>query len=99
MVLSLLLATQVRQQFFPSADRNQVLIDVKLAEGAHLDGTDRAVRRVEQALLQRPEVTRVSSFMGRSAPAFYYNVPRVPFSPHFAKQRGEVASDFLVGRF
>jgi multidrug efflux pump len=85
LVVSLLLARSVPRQFFPSADRNQILVDVKLAEGAHLDATDDAVRTVEKALLQRPEVTRVASFMGRSAPAFYYNVPRVPFSPHFAQ--------------
>jgi multidrug efflux pump subunit AcrB len=82
---SVMLSKHVNQQFFPSADRNQILVDVKLTEGAHLDATDDAVRQVEKALLQRPEVTRVSSFIGRSAPAFYYNVPRVPFSPHFAQ--------------
>jgi len=85
LIVSLLLARNVQQQFFPSADRNQILVDVKLAEGAHLDATDGTVRTVEKALLQRPEVTRVASFIGRSAPAFYYNVPRVPFSPHFAQ--------------
>jgi len=85
LAVSLLLARNVPRQFFPSADRNQILVDVKLAEGAHLDATDAAVRTVEKALLQRPEVIRVASFMGRSAPAFYYNVPRVPFSPHFAQ--------------
>jgi multidrug efflux pump subunit AcrB len=83
--VALLLSRSVTQQFFPTADRNQILIDVKLAEGSHLNTTDQTVRVVEKALLKRPEVTRVASFMGRSAPAFYYNVPRVPFSPHFAQ--------------
>jgi multidrug efflux pump subunit AcrB len=85
LTIALVLSQGVQRQFFPSADRNQILVDVKLAEGAHLDATDRTVRTVEQALLARPEVTRVASFMGRSAPHFYYNVPRVPFSPHFAQ--------------
>ncbi len=85
MVVSLVLSGSVQRQFFPSADRNQILVDLKLAEGAHLDATDQTVRTVEQALLARPEVVRVAAFMGRSAPYFYYNVPRVPFSPHFAQ--------------
>jgi multidrug efflux pump subunit AcrB len=85
LVVSLVLSQSVQRQFFPSADRNQILVDVKLAEGAHLDATDQTVHTVEQALLARPEVVRVASFMGRSAPHFYYNVPRVPFSPHFAQ--------------
>jgi multidrug efflux pump subunit AcrB len=85
LVGSVLLAKNIQQQFFPSADRNQVLVDVKLAEGTHLDATDSTVRQVEKALMQRPEVIRVASFIGRSAPKFYYNVPHVPFSPHFAQ--------------
>jgi multidrug efflux pump subunit AcrB len=85
MLISLLLSSQVSRQFFPSADRNQVLVDVKLAEGSHINTTVETVRTAEKALLARPDVTRVSSFIGRSAPAFYYNVPRIPFSPHFAQ--------------
>jgi multidrug efflux pump subunit AcrB len=85
LAVSLVLSQSLQRQFFPSADRNQILVDVKLAEGAHLDATDQTVRTVEQTLLARPDVIRVSSFMGRSAPHFYYNVPRVPFSPHFAQ--------------
>ena len=82
---SAVLSRNIQQQFFPSADRNQVLVDVKMAEGAHLDTTDGVVRQVETALIGRPEVTGVASFIGRSAPKFYYNVPHVPFSPHFAQ--------------
>jgi multidrug efflux pump subunit AcrB len=85
LTVSLVLSQGVQRQFFPAADRNQILVDVKLAEGAHLDATDRKVRIVEKALMARPEVTRVTSFLGCSAPHFYYNVPRVPFSPHFAQ--------------
>ena len=82
---SVMLAGKIEQQFFPSSDRNQLVIDLKLAEGSHLDATDWASRVLEEALLERPEVTRVSAFMGRSAPQFYYNLNRVPFSPHFAQ--------------
>jgi len=83
--ISLMLAGKVEQQFFPSSDRNQMVIDLKLDEGSHLDATDWASRTVEEALIARPDVRRVSSFMGRSAPQFYYNLNRVPFSPHYAQ--------------
>lgn len=75
----------VDRSFFPSTDRAQLVIDVELPEGAHLDGTDRAARQLEAALLQRPEVRSVASFVGRSAPLFYYNLPRRPSSPHLAQ--------------
>jgi multidrug efflux pump subunit AcrB len=102
MLISLLFSSQVSRQFFPSADRNQVLVDVKLAEGSHLNTTDETVRTVEKALLARPEVTRVASFMGRSAPKFYYNVPNIPFSPHFAQlivQTREVSDNLSLIAF
>ncbi len=92
LIVSVVSARYIQQQFFPSADRNQILVDVQMPEGTHLDATDGAVRSVEKALLQKPEVTRVTSFIGRSAPAFYYNVPRVPFSPHFAQMIVETRS-------
>ena len=78
-------AGKVDQQFSPSSDRNQLVINLKLAEGSHLDATDRASRIIEDALLSRPDVTSVASFMGSSAPKFYYNINRVPYSPHFAQ--------------
>jgi multidrug efflux pump subunit AcrB len=82
---SLIGAGWVRQQFFPAADRNQLVVDLKLPEGAHLDATDDAARTIERALQGREEVVQVASFMGRGAPRFYYNIQSVPWSPHFAQ--------------
>jgi multidrug efflux pump subunit AcrB/outer membrane protein TolC len=78
-------AGAVRQQFFPAADRNQLVVDLKLPEGTHLDTTDATTRELERMLLEREEVTQVASFMGRGAPRFYYNIQSVPWSPHFAQ--------------
>lgn len=75
----------VNKEFFPAADRNQVVIDVKLPEGSHLDSTDQRARDLEQFLMSRSDVTEVASFIGRSAPKFYYNLARIPWSPHFAQ--------------
>ncbi len=61
-------------QFFPSAERNQFVIDVWLPEGARLEATDDAVRRIERYLRKESFVTSCASFVGSSAPRFYYNV-------------------------
>ena len=74
----------VDKAFFPAAGRNQFVIEQVMPEGTHLDETRKTSRRLEQFLLEQPAVTQVSSFMGRSAPKFYYNLPRRPKSPHFA---------------
>ena len=82
---SVLASGLVRQQFFPSADRNQLVVDVRLPEGAHIDATDDAARTLERALLERDDVLGVASFMGRGVPRFYYNLASIPWSPHLAQ--------------
>ena len=82
---STLTAGGIRQQFFPSSDRPQLTVDVRMPEGTHTSATDETARSLERALLAREDVVAVSSFVGRSAPHFYYNLPQVPWSPHFAQ--------------
>jgi multidrug efflux pump subunit AcrB len=82
---SLVATGWIQKQFFPSSDRNQLTVEVKLPEGTHLDTTDAASRALEKALLEHPQVTRVAAFMGRGTPKFYYNIQRVPWSPHIAQ--------------
>ena len=78
-------AGEVPFQFFPTSDRNQMVVDLRLPEGTHLDTTDAATRTVEALLRDDAAVTGVSAFVGRSVPHFYYNLPRMPQSPHLAQ--------------
>lgn len=74
-----LLRTVVPERFFPTAERNQFVIHLWLPEGTRLEKTDEAVRRVEQHLRKNPLVLSFASFVGDSAPRFYYNVdPEFP---------------------
>ena len=75
----------VDEEFFPLTDRSQLLVDLNLPEGAHLDEADVAAAQLEQRLLERPEVISIASFIGRGAPQFYYSIPRRPNSPHLAQ--------------
>jgi multidrug efflux pump subunit AcrB len=79
------MASQVRRQFFPASDRDQLLLTLRLPVGTRLEQTDEAVRRLERALLRRPDVQAVTAFIGSSAPRFYYNVTQVPRAPHVAQ--------------
>ena len=94
--LSLVAARWVALEFFPGADRNQFVVELRLPEGTHLDGTDAVARRLERDLLGRPEVASVSAFVGRSAPRFYYNLDQVPWSPHFGQILVETTSTRTV---
>lgn len=46
----------VNRRFLPYSDRNQLIIDLKLPEGAHLDDIDAAAAKIEFELAKRPDV-------------------------------------------
>jgi multidrug efflux pump subunit AcrB/outer membrane protein TolC len=67
------------QQFFPSAERNQFVIDLWMPQGTRIEATNDAMGRIERDLRAHGEVTHFASFVGQSAPRFYYNVnPQLP---------------------
>ena len=78
-------AGKVEQRFFPESDRPMVIVDLALPEGTHIDEIDAVAAGLERELADRPEVAQVSSFVGRAAPHFYYNLTQKPSSPHLAQ--------------
>ncbi|WP_028534378.1 efflux RND transporter permease subunit [Paludibacterium yongneupense] len=67
-----LLATPlVRQQFFPSSDRSELLIDMTLPDSASHRATLAQVRKLETYLARRPEIDHYIDFVGEGAPRFY----------------------------
>ncbi|ADH85293.1 efflux RND transporter permease subunit [Desulfurivibrio alkaliphilus] len=84
-LVMIVLTPWVARQFFPESDRNQFTVVIKLPEGSRLEATSAAAGRLERELLALPEVAAVATFVGRSAPPFYYNLPRIPRSPNLAQ--------------
>jgi multidrug efflux pump subunit AcrB/outer membrane protein TolC len=82
---SFAVAGRVPLQFFPAGDRAQIVFDIELPEGSHLEETDRYALGFERALFSRPEVTSVATFVGNGVPRFYYNVFGQSNAPHFAQ--------------
>src|SRR6202030_2011922 len=50
------LFTTVQQQFFPSAERNQFVIDVWMPPATRLEETDRVIQRMREFLVKKPMV-------------------------------------------
>jgi multidrug efflux pump subunit AcrB len=75
----------VKQQFFPTSDRPEVLVDITLPQGSSIEATQTTVSKVETWLRAQPETKIVSSYIGGGAPRFWlaYN-PDLPV-PNFAK--------------
>ncbi|QAR33685.1 AcrB/AcrD/AcrF family protein [Geovibrio thiophilus] len=90
----------VPQQFFPSAERNQFVIDVWMPQGSRIETTDDIMRRIEKALGSRKDISHFASFAGRSAPRFYYNVnPQQPdpaYGQFIVNTASEEATSALV---
>lgn len=75
----------LKQQFFPTSDRPEVLVEVRLPEGSSIGATTAVVENLERWLRSQPESKVVSSYIGAGAPRFYAAMaPELPDSA-FAK--------------
>jgi multidrug efflux pump subunit AcrB len=61
-------------QFFPGVDRDQFHIEVDLPPGTGIAATLRQVEAIDAALRGKDGIADVAWVVGRSAPAFYYNM-------------------------
>jgi len=75
----------VVNQFFPSSDRPELMVDIYLPEGTGFNVTDAVSQRVEALVNEYDEVKSVSAYVGRGAPRFFLALnPELP-NPAFAK--------------
>lgn len=83
--LSVLGMGLVKQQFFPTSDRPEVMVEVQMPEGTSIEVTSAAAAKVEAWLKNQPEARIVSTYIGQGAPRFFLSYsPELP-DPSFAK--------------
>ena len=68
----------IRQQFMPSAERNQFVVELWMPTGTQIEATEAATEKLTALLDGDERVVNHASFIGTSAPRFYYNL-----SPEF----------------
>ena len=83
----------VGQQFFPSSDRPELLVDLTLPQSASIFASERTAERLEAVLAKDPDVARWSTYIGRGAIRFYLPLNVQLANPFFA-QVVIVAKDF-----
>jgi len=66
----------VQKQFFPTANRPELIVDLRLAQGASWAATDREVKKLEKWLGKNSDVAYYTSYVGAGSPRFY--LPTVP---------------------
>ncbi|WP_374667820.1 efflux RND transporter permease subunit [Acinetobacter sp.] len=70
-ILSILMFKTVPQQFFPPSNRAEILVDLKLEEGASLKATEAAVKKVEAFLSKKEGIDNFVAYVGTGSPRFY----------------------------
>ncbi|WP_085727629.1 efflux RND transporter permease subunit [Pseudomonas sp. R37(2017)] len=84
-VLAVFCMRYVQNQFFPSSDRPEILVDLNLPQNASIDETRRAVDRLEATLKDDPDIVRWSTYIGQGAIRFYLPLDQQLQNPFYAQ--------------
>jgi multidrug efflux pump len=75
----------VAQQFFPSSNRPELLVDLRLPEGSSFAATFAEVRRLEAIVARDPGVQTYVSYVGSGSPRFYLPLDQQLQQSNFAQ--------------
>ncbi len=92
-VLAVFCMRFVQNQFFPSSDRPEILVDLNLPQNASIDETRKAVDKLEASLKGDPDIVRWSTYIGQGAIRFYLPLDQQLQNPYYA-QLVIVSKDF-----
>jgi len=82
----------IPNQFFPSSDRPELLVDMTLPQNASIFASESVARRLDDILKDDPDVARWSTNVGRGAIRFYLPL-NVQLPNNFFSQAVVVAKD------
>ncbi len=68
---AILMFSIVPQQFFPPSNRLEIMVDLKLAEGASLQATEAQAAKLEKLLKNRAGIENYVVYVGTGSPRFY----------------------------
>ncbi|NBB46899.1 AcrB/AcrD/AcrF family protein [Rhizobium sp. CRIBSB] len=84
--LSVVGMSAVQQQFFPSSDRPELIVDWNLPQNATIAETSRQIARFEaEKLVGNPDIDHWSSYIGQGAPRFILSYDVQDPSPAFGQ--------------
>ena len=66
--------TLVQQQFFPTASRLELIVDLRMREGASFTATEVQVKRLEEVLKADPQIAHFTAYTGAGAPRFFLSI-------------------------
>lgn len=75
----------VSQQFFPSSDRPELMVDMWLPQGASIYNTQEQAEKLEKIIMQESGVKNVTTFIGIGAPRFILTLEVQQQNKNFAQ--------------
>ena len=85
LVAALLCIRFVPQQFFPNSSRPELIVELRLKEGASIGATTEQVKKMEAILAKDENVRYYTAYTGGGAPRFYLSLdPEMP-NPGYAE--------------
>jgi len=75
----------VQNQFFPSSDRPEILLDLNLPQNVSINETRKAVDRLEAIIKDDPDIVRWSTYIGQGAVRFYLPLDQQLENPYYAQ--------------
>ncbi|MCL2657689.1 MAG: efflux RND transporter permease subunit [Betaproteobacteria bacterium] len=84
-VLSLWGFKFVQHQFFPDSTRPELLVDLRLAQGASYGAAEQAVKRLEAMLAKESGIENYVAYVGIGSPRFYLPLDQQLQQPNFAQ--------------
>jgi multidrug efflux pump subunit AcrB len=103
LVLAVVVASHLKQELFPYEDRNQFNMEIWMPDGTSLEGTAKAVNKVEAAIKGDKRIVSTASFVGTSSPRFHYSyapeTPRENYAQIFINTQSEEATAELIHEY
>lgn len=75
----------LKQEFFPTSVRPEIIVDMTLPEGSSIGATAREAQRFAACIKGDPRIEHYSYYAGSGAPRFVLEFNPVPESPNYAQ--------------
>ncbi|WP_163132174.1 efflux RND transporter permease subunit [Agarivorans sp. Alg241-V36] len=92
LLVTALIVPKIAINFMPGSDRPILFLDYWLPNGGQTEVVSRDMKVIEKWLLEQPEVSSISSYIGASAPRFSVTVEPEPFDSSYGQVLINVSS-------
>lgn len=102
-LLSFVVGSQVKTEFFPIVERNQFNLELWMDNGTNIHETEAAVKKIEKEIAGDKRIVNTASFIGTSSPRFYSTYapehPRENFAQVFINTTSKDATAEMIDEY